>query len=233
MLNVRNLSLLFLLMLPAAYSFAQQGNSSIREGNAQYLDENFEDAELNYREALEANSQDPRALYNLGNALYKLGRYDEAANIFDGLSKLDIPENMLADAYHNLGNAQLGQQKINESVEAYKNSLRLRPTDNDTRHNLAYAMRMQQQEQQEQQQQEDQQDQEEQQQDDQQQQQDQQPQDQDQEEQQQQQQPRPDQISPEDAERILDAMNQKEQEIQQEIEREQRKIQPNRPTREW
>ncbi len=224
--------ILFLLNFTALQAYSQHVNPDVRRGNREYKAENFTEAEKNYRRALEEDSQSLKALYNLANALYKQGRYDEAANILDGISNLNIPDNRRADVYHNLGNARLGNQQIQEGIEAYKNSLRLRPDDNDTRHNLAMAMRLlQEQEQQQQQDQDQEQDGDNDQQQDQQQQ-DEQEQEQDQE-QEQESQPRPDQISPEDAQRILDALNQQEQEIQEKIEREERQRRPERPLREW
>jgi tetratricopeptide (TPR) repeat protein len=220
--------ILFLFNFTVLQSYAQYVNPEVRRGNREYKTENFTEAEMNYRKALEEDPQSLKALYNLANALYKQGRYDEAANILDGISNLNIPDNRRADAYHNLGNARIGNQQIQEGIEAYRNSLRLRPDDNDTRHNLAMAMKLLQEQEQEQQQDQDG--------DDDQQQDQQQPQDGDDEqqnEQQQQPQPRPDQISPEDAQRILDALNQQEQEIQEKIEREERQRRPERPLREW
>ncbi|MBW6479672.1 MAG: tetratricopeptide repeat protein [Bacteroidales bacterium] len=223
--------ILFLFNFTVLQSYAQYVNPEVRRGNREYKAENFTEAEMNYRKALEEDPQSLKALYNLANTLYRQGRYEEAANILDGISNLNIPDNRRADAYHNLGNARMGNQQIQEGIDAYKNSLRLRPDDNDTRHNLAMAMKLLQE--QEQQQQQDQDGEDDQQQDEQQQQ----PQDGDDEQQdepqQQQPQPRPDQISPEDAQRILDALNQQEQEIQEKIEREDRQRRPERPLREW
>ncbi len=221
--------LLVLMIMPQA--LAQSENTRIRQGNRDYNQENFQDAERSFREALEANPQNRKALYNLANALYRQGRYEEASNILDGLSQMDIPDNKRADVYHNLGNANMGLQNIQEGIEAYKNSLRIRPDDNDTRHNLAYALRQLQEQEQQQQDQQDQDDQEGD--DEQDQQQDQQPGDDDQQDQEQQQQPRPDQISPQDAERILDALNQREQEVQERIDREERQARPVVPERQW
>lgn len=219
--------MLLVLQLGIFAAAAQQENQEIRRGNREFRSENFQDAELRYRQALESNPQNTAALYNLAATLYKQGRYDEAANILDGLSKMELPDNRRADVYHNLGNAQVGSQKIKEAVDAFKNSLRIRPNDNNTRHNLAYALRLLQQQEQQQNQNQQQEDKKDEQQNQQQQQQ------QEQQQERQQQQQRPDQITPQDAERILDALNQKEQEIQQKIDREERQRQPLRPTRQW
>jgi Ca-activated chloride channel homolog len=222
----RILLLLIIAQFFASGLFAQQENSDIRRGNSDYRSENFQDAELNYRKALENNPSNLKALYNLANSLYKQGRYDEAANILEGISQAQMDEKRRANVYHNLGNAKLGANAIKDAIEAYKNSLRLRPGDSDTRHNLAYAMRMLQEQEQQQDQQQDDKNQQEQNQ-------EQQQPDQEQKPEQQQERQRPDQISPQDAQRILDALNQQEQRVQEKIEREQRQRQPVRPEREW
>ncbi len=223
------LFLIITLSLTIPVVFSQQENADIRRGVREYKAENYQEAELNFRKALEANPQSEKALYNLASALYKQGRYEEAANILEGLVHKDIPESKKADVFHNLGNSNVGAQQIQDAIEAYKNALRIRPEDNDTRHNLAYAQRLlQEQEQQQQQDGED--EQEDQPQEDQQ---EQPPGDQDDEEDQQQERPRPDQISPEDAERILDALNQQEREIQEKIEREEKQRRPSQPERQW
>ena len=204
---------------------SQSVNSTLRQGNSKYNEGEFQEAELNYRRALERDPSDARALYNLSNVLYKQGRYDEASNILEGLANMNLPDSKRADVLHNLGNTKLGEQKVKDGIEAYKDALRIRPQDMDTRHNLAYAMKLLQEQEQQQQENQDDQDQD---------QQDQKPEDQQQGEQQEQQpQPRPDQISPQDAERILDALNQQEQKVQENIDREEKQRLPARVQREW
>jgi Ca-activated chloride channel homolog len=225
--NTMRLILILLLLIFAG--LAQAANPILRQGNRNYHEGDFHAAELHYRRALEQNPHDVRALYNLSNVLYRQGRFEEAANMLEGLSKMNIKDSQKADILHNLGNAKLGEKKFSEGIEAYKNSLRIRPDDMDTRHNLAYAQRLLQQQQQQDQQQ-DQDDDQDQNNEQQQTPPDQQP---DDKQQQQEPQPRPDQISPQDAERILDALNQQEQKVQENIDREEKKRVPARVQKEW
>ncbi len=46
-----------------------------------------------------------------------------------------------ADVYHNLGNSYLAQKKYSEAVQAYKEALKRNPSDMDTKTNLAYAQK--------------------------------------------------------------------------------------------
>lgn len=198
----------------------------IRSGNKFYADSLYEKAEIEYRKALEINPKSTDAMYNLGNALFNQipqsqEKGKEAMEQYTTAAKLESDKAKLAHINHNLGTLLYMAQQYPQSVEAYKESLRNNPNDNETRYNLAKAMYMlkQQQEQQQDQQQEQQQDQQQEQQQDQQQeqqQQDQQEQQQNQEQQQEQQsQQDEEQISKENAEQILNALMQDEKDIQE------------------
>ena len=198
----------------------------IRSGNKFYADSLYEKAEIEYRKALEINPKSTDAMYNLGNALFNQipqsqEKGKEAMEQYATAAKLESDKAKLAHINHNLGTLLYMAQQYPQSVEAYKESLRNNPNDNETRYNLAKAMYMlkqqqdQQQEQQQDQQQEQQQDQQQEQQQEQQQQ-DQQEQQQNQEQQQEQQsQQDEEQISKENAEQILNALMQDEKDIQE------------------
>ena len=206
-------------------AYAQADRSEVRSGNRAYAKGEFASAELEYRRALERDSNSVAAHYNLGSALYKQEKYDGAEESY--ASRLDSIANPVhkADAFHNLGNAQLLQKKYAESIASYKDALRLRPDDMETKTNLAYAQKMLKNEQDQQEQQQDQnQDQDQDQDQDQQQNQDQQNQDQNQD-QKQQQQPPP-KISPQDAQQMLEAMQNKEKETQEKVNKEKAKAAP-------
>jgi len=135
---------------------SQSERKLVRDGNQMYKDKKFSDAEVNYKKSLDVNKESKTAQFNLGDAYYKQGKFDEATRQFETISsdsKLGKEEK--ARAFHNLGNSYLQSKKYNESINAYKNALKLNPKDNDTRYNLAYAQNMIQQQQQQQQQNQD------------------------------------------------------------------------------
>jgi Ca-activated chloride channel homolog len=217
-------SALFLLVLPAFAQFANP-RSDARSGNAAYSNGRFKEAETSYRDALKQDNTLREGTFNLGDALYKQKKYDEAADQFRLLAdNSKAARSLRSQSYHNLGNTFLQGKKLQESVEAYKNALRFNPTDEDARHNLAYAQKFllqQQQEQQKKNQDKQKQDQKQDQQQEQQQNQDNKN-NQDQNKQNQQpQQPQQSQTQPKlskaDAERILDALNNEEKNIQKRL----------------
>jgi len=124
----------------------------IRDGNKLYKEKKFSDAEVQYRKSLGVNKNSIPGNYNLGNAYYKQGKFDEASQQYQSaLSGSNLNDDQKAKALHNIGNSLLESRKYPESIEAFKNSLKLNPKDNDTRYNLAYAQSMLQQQQQQQQ----------------------------------------------------------------------------------
>lgn len=133
---------------------AQQERKFIREGVREYNRESYSGAELAFRKALGKDSASVPAIYDLAASLYKQERYDEAGKLLDALASTTQDTAVLADVWHNTGNKLMSEQKYDGAIEAFKNSLRIRPGDMDTKYNLAYAqkkLKEQQQKQQEQQ----------------------------------------------------------------------------------
>ena len=224
-------AVLILMLASPVMLQAQSDRSEVRAGNRDFRKGEFREAELDYKRALVEDSTSITAKYNLGNALYKTESYSEAELYLKGLgdslkSVSASKASKASDCFHNSGNLALKQKKYQEAVDAYKESLRLEPDNFETKSNLAYAQKMlkeqqqQQQNQQNQNQQQDQKDQQDQDQDkDQNQQnqdQNQQNQNQDQQNQQQQQQDQP-QITPQAAQQMLQAIEDKEKQTQDKV----------------
>ena len=133
---------LFVILLNSVVVFAQHPNGKIRKGNTAYKDSSYSDAEQLYREALMKDQSSYEASFNMADAIYKQERYSEANSLFKALSEKTDDKIKKSESYHNLGNSLLKEQKLDEAIEAYKNALRNNPKDLDTKHNLAYAMRM-------------------------------------------------------------------------------------------
>jgi Ca-activated chloride channel homolog len=144
-------SFLFLVM-SSVNLFAQSNErEQIRDGNKLYKEKKYSDAEVKYKKSLGVNKNSVPGNYNLGNAYYRQGKFDEASQQYQSIfSNKDLSDDQKSKAFHNLGNSMLEAKKYPESIEAFKNSLKLNPKDNDTRYNLAYAQSMLQQQQQQQ-----------------------------------------------------------------------------------
>lgn len=135
-------------LLAVLPSMAQQERKFIREGNDLFEKQDFEKAEVEYRKAADKKNESFEAAFNMADALYKQKKYDEALQQFSALAKQETDKQRLGEIYHNIGNTLLALQKNEESIEAYKESLRNRPDSEATKYNLEFARHKQQQEQQ-------------------------------------------------------------------------------------
>ncbi len=261
---------LALVLLLGGNAMAQKERKQIRKGNKEYylaINDTgavdtivMQNAEVRYRKALDENINSYEAGFNLGNSLYKQQKFDEAAEQYELLVTKSDDKKQLGEAYYNLGNAQLGGGKLEESIATYKQSLRMNPSDTAAKYNLAVAQKLleeaeQQQQQQQQDQNQDQQEQDQQENQDQENQ-DQQQQDQEQQEQQQKeeqekqeqqqaeegdeekeeeqmQQAQKDEISKEDAERMLKALQMEEKKVLQKLQDQKSKQRPKKLEKDW
>ncbi len=130
---------------------AQNEKSLVRKGNRDYKKGDFSEAELQYRKSIEKNNKTQEGKFNLGDALYKQGKYDEAAGTFQNLSNEKTDKDLKAKSFYNQGNALLKAEKYQESANAYKESLKINPNDEDARYNYVYALSKLRQQQQQQQ----------------------------------------------------------------------------------
>ncbi len=125
----------------------------VRKGNRQFGRERYERSVDSYTRALEASPRCFEAGYNLSNALFRSERYDRAEQTLKSfVTDSTRSAKDRAEAYYNLGNTQFMQQKLQEALESYKNSLRLNPEDMEAKYNYAYTKKMLEQQQQQEQQ---------------------------------------------------------------------------------
>lgn len=114
--------------------------SRVRRGNRAYERLDYGRAEERYQQALELCDTCFEAKFNLGDALYKQQRYDEAEKIFAALAADSTRSDLdRAHSFYNLGNSLFQQKKYQEALSAFKRSLRLNPADLETKYNYAYT----------------------------------------------------------------------------------------------
>lgn len=119
---------------------AQDENAAIREGNKLYHERQYEKALPAYQKAIEQNPNNSTARYNLANARYRTGNLPDAEKSFDELIEKSTENTYKEKGYYNKGVTLTKQKKLLESVDAYKNALKLDPTDEDARFNLQKAL---------------------------------------------------------------------------------------------
>jgi len=132
----------FLLMLSCAVAFAQTDRREVRAGNRQFKKGNWQNAEIEYRKAQVKDTSSFAANYNLAGALYREGNYDEAGKSLERLKDVAPMSANSADYYYNLGNIAVQKKDWKAAVDAYKQSLLRNPGDLDAKENYAYAKQM-------------------------------------------------------------------------------------------
>jgi len=130
---------------------AQGEKKFIRQGNREYQKNKYSESEISYRRAIDKNKSAPDAVFNVGDALYKQKKFEDAGKQFVENNNMNEDKEKKAAALYNLGNANLMAKKIQESIDAYENSLKLDPGNMEAKYNLAYAQDLLKQQQQQQQ----------------------------------------------------------------------------------
>lgn len=140
-LSVKNILLAILVALPQLAS-AQSDRDLIRQGNKAYRAKQYPQSEVKYRKALSVNASNSQALYNLGCALMVQNKMQEAVKFFQQAGGLEKNKMRRAMAYHNIGIICQGGKMYEEAIKAYQESLRNNPHDNETRYNLALCKKL-------------------------------------------------------------------------------------------
>lgn len=142
-MKIQNILLTMVLLCCTTVVFGQKSERDyMRSGNKLYNDSLFVKAEVDYRKALELNPKSTDAMYNLGNALLMQNKAKEAMEQFDAVTRIEKDKGKLARAYHNMGVILQSSKQYPQCIEAYKQSLRNNPHDDETRYNLALAQKM-------------------------------------------------------------------------------------------
>jgi len=143
--NKKTLYRITLIAVSVLFAFnanAQKDKKFIRKGNKNFDNENFQESEILYRKAIDEKFNNVDAQFNLGDALYRQDKFEEAVGQFQNVIEQEDDKMRKAAMYHNLGNSLLSMQKVEESIGAFKNALRNNPRDIETKYNLAFAQNL-------------------------------------------------------------------------------------------
>ena len=109
------------------------------QANENLVQNDFINAEAEYRRAISKSSENAAAPYNLGRAHYNRESYTEAFGNFKQAGEKATSKPDKHKAFHNMGNVFMQSKEYQKAVEAYKEALRANPKDEETRYNLALA----------------------------------------------------------------------------------------------
>jgi Ca-activated chloride channel family protein len=113
----------------------------LRDANKTYENKDYESALEQYGDASGQRPNDPRPVFNAGDALYRLDRATDAAGAFGSIAvRREVPASLRAAALYNLGNSRYELGDYAGAAEAYRAALALAPGDADARRNLVIAL---------------------------------------------------------------------------------------------
>jgi Ca-activated chloride channel family protein len=209
-------------------SIAQKENALIRSGNRYYKEKQMDQSQKAYQEAVRQAPNNPTANYNLGNTQFRKNNYADAAKSYDASIGNSADSAMREKGLYNKGVAMVKQQKLQESIDAWKDALKIDPSDVEARENLQKALlelkKQQSQQKKDQKNQKDQKDKKDQQKD--------QKKDQDKQKEQQQPKPQPSRLNKQQVEQLLKALQQRENEAQEKMN--QNKVKSSaQPDKDW
>ena len=127
-------------------------NDDARRANEAYQKGEYAAAEQAYRQAIQQDPDDARLYFNLGSALAQQGKFDEAVSAYEQFKERTNDPVERSKADYNIGNIFGNQEKWDRASQQYRQSLRQNPSDPEAKHNFELANRMLQQQQQNQQQ---------------------------------------------------------------------------------
>lgn len=139
--RIAHLLISVVMMIGCLPVMAQADRNYVRSGNKLYRQQKYAQAETEYRKALDKNSNNTQAMYNLGCALLMQQKDSSAIALLEKAGKAETAKKRKAMAYHNIGVICQNHQLYSQAIEAYKESLRNNPSDNQTRYNLALCKR--------------------------------------------------------------------------------------------
>ncbi len=130
-----------LIALFSMPSQAQNQRDYIRRGNRLFRDSLYDKAQVEYQKAYQQDSTSVEVLYNLANSMMRQGNHEQALPLLQRAGKLTRDPNRRAMIFHNIGVILQGAQQFRQAMEAYKESLRHNPSDNETRYNYVLCQR--------------------------------------------------------------------------------------------
>ena len=125
-------------LILAAAVWSDVGSDS-RRGNYLERKGEYEAALQSYQKALVQEPDNPKIHYNIGRVLYRMGKYDEAVSEFQlGFLEKDRP--FQSDVFYNIGNSQFKMGQLEAAIDAYKMTLLVNPQDLQAKQNLEFCL---------------------------------------------------------------------------------------------
>ncbi len=140
---LKHISLMIAAVLACSLSAsAQVDKKDVRAGNRKFGKGEWKEADISYRKALVKDSLSVAANYNLANTLYRQQSFDEAGKMLERIKDIAPAGANASDYYYNTGDVAVAQKNWQAAVDAFKEALLRNPGDMDAKENYVYAKKM-------------------------------------------------------------------------------------------
>ena len=133
---------IFVSMLTATSAWAQPWRDSLNHARSLYQKGNYKEALKYYKSADRLAPNDVDLSEEKGQSAYRAGDYKAAEEAFHTAASRQTDQKRKSSAYNNLGNARMKQKDYGGAEEAFKESLRLNPSNEKARQRLAEVKRL-------------------------------------------------------------------------------------------
>ncbi len=142
MKSFRYILVVSMLLSVALTASAQVDRHDVRAGNRKFRKDNWKEADISYRKALVKDSTSVAANYNLANTLYRQENYEESEKLMKKIGDNASVSANAADYWYNTGDIAIAKKDWQGAVNAFKEALLKNPSDMDAKENYIYAKKM-------------------------------------------------------------------------------------------
>jgi Ca-activated chloride channel homolog len=138
--KAKTMKVAWIVLMLVVFSSLNAQAPDIRKGNAYFKNGQYGMAEQHYASVLKSDPENETARYNLGLALYQQQKFREAEAVWQKLATGSPNYQTRSFSYYNKGVIQSHEQRLEESIDSYKDALRINPDDKEARENLQKAL---------------------------------------------------------------------------------------------
>lgn len=129
-------------VLSCVAAVAQEDRAEVRRGNREFRKEQYREADVSYRKALLKDSLSVAANYNLASTLFRQQNFDEAAQYLGKISEIAASHEAGRDIFFNSGDVAIEKKDWQGAVDAFKKAMIKDPEDMEAKENYCYAKKM-------------------------------------------------------------------------------------------
>ncbi len=131
-----------IMLLSVVAGASAQSKKLVSDGNKLYEQKKYKEAGAAYQQAIQKDPTSIPGMFNLGNSLYQQKQYEASRKVLANAAKNTTDKTAKAGVNYNIGNTYMSEKKWQEAIDAYKQTLKNNPQDADAKYNLSYAKAM-------------------------------------------------------------------------------------------